>query len=476
MKLMSDTEYKRMHPVAAISGLLAAIREFIVPIGLFYLFGRGEEGTNWFLVVAIVIPVLSSIGRWFRFTYWIGPNHLSIKEGLLTQKQVEIPKNRVQSVDISSGLLQRLFGLVSVSIQIAGASESAVTLNAVTKTEADRVLTALKDYSTVPLEVNQPIPSKNVLFKLSNTHLMLAGLTSGRLGVILTLLLTLIGQLEYVYDVEDTLDSIAFLENWFVGSEVELLIIGLLVIVMAWVLSILGTAITYYAFELALEEKNIVISYGLLKRKHISVPVNRIQAARFNEGLLRQYWGYGTLYVESAGRGDQRESSSHVIIPFIHKSDVNPIIEAFIPELSLSSFTPEVKPPRIALRRYLQRAMRPIVFFVPTILILSPDYSWVMLLILFILGLLGWAQFNFSGYRLRENTIVLYTRFISKNSVSLKRNRVQSFEIKTTPLLEKAQLWSFDLHLASVNKNIAFGLSYLNVTDKVGLLNWMLKR
>jgi putative membrane protein len=465
-----------MHPVAAISGLLVAVREFLVPILLFYFFGRAEEGTNWFLIIAIIIPVLSSIGRWYRFTYLIGSNHLSIKEGLLTQKQVEIPKNRVQSIDISAGLLQRAFGLVTVNIQIAGASESAVTLNAVTKTEADRVILALKEYASSEVNITTMEHTPIVLYKLSNKQLLFAGLSSGRLGVILTVLLTAIGQLETFYDIENSINALLSLEALAVLSKYSFVLIGLLVLILAWLLSILGTFLTYYAFELSLEDKNIVLSYGLLKRNHISIPLNRIQAVRFSEGLLRQYWGYGILYVESAGRGDQKEVGSHVILPFIHKNSVNSIIESILPELSLYTLSPAIKPPKIALRRYIQRAFSPLLLGVPLLLLLLPEYTWMIPIPMIGLGLVGYAQFKHSGFQIKDNTLVLFSRFISKHSVSLKRSRIQSFEIKTTPLLEKSNLWSFKLHLASVQKNMTFGLSYIDTCDKTILIDWLLKK
>ncbi|UZM99234.1 PH domain-containing protein [Lysinibacillus sp. MHQ-1] len=75
----------------------------------------------------------------------------------------------------------------------------------------------------------------------------------------------------------------------------------MLILIVAWVVSVLITLINYFDYTVRIEEDKLIITKGLLEKKRITLPLNRIQAIRIVENPLRQLTGFATVVVESAG-------------------------------------------------------------------------------------------------------------------------------------------------------------------------------
>lgn len=111
--------------------------------------GSGGWGFGVFvagLSVAIGIVVVFALClayQWWSYRhlwYEIGDEEFSLYSGIFNKKRVHVPYQRVQSVDQRASLLQRVFGVCTVSIDTAGgASHTAVTVPYVRKDQAERL-------------------------------------------------------------------------------------------------------------------------------------------------------------------------------------------------------------------------------------------------------------------------------------------------------------------------------------------------
>ncbi len=67
--------------------------------------------------------------HWFRvYGYALQPTGLRIHRGLFWQQQHLVPRNRVQHIDITTGPLERRFGLSQLVVHTAGTRNASVTL------------------------------------------------------------------------------------------------------------------------------------------------------------------------------------------------------------------------------------------------------------------------------------------------------------------------------------------------------------
>lgn len=91
--------------------------------------------------------------RWWSYKhlyYELGPEEFNLYSGIFNKKRVHVPYQRIQSVDQRASLLQRIFGVCTLSIDTAGgAANKAVQVSYVQKTQAEelrRELFARKQY------------------------------------------------------------------------------------------------------------------------------------------------------------------------------------------------------------------------------------------------------------------------------------------------------------------------------------------
>src|SRR5204862_2299919 len=131
-----------VHPVAAIVRLLPAFAVLL-------LTGRdGDFSHVWYSVGAAALIVVFGVLRW-RFTqYRITPDRVELHSGWLRRQRRSVPRDRIRTIDLTAKLVHRIFGLsiVHVGAAAGSSSESAgLALDAVSKTEADRLRRPLLD-------------------------------------------------------------------------------------------------------------------------------------------------------------------------------------------------------------------------------------------------------------------------------------------------------------------------------------------
>src|SRR5690625_1730607 len=182
MKTMS--EHKHLHPIAIFFNAVRIVREAIIPIGAGFLSFRGESFIYFLLGLAafLIILLAFSVASWYRFTYRIVEDELRIEYGILIRKKRYISKNRIQSIDLTAGVIHRIFKLVKVEIETAGSGSGAEgSLKAVTLAEGERVRAELKkmDVEQAKTDGKQETAVKNPSFTVSFKRLFLAGSTSG---------------------------------------------------------------------------------------------------------------------------------------------------------------------------------------------------------------------------------------------------------------------------------------------------------
>lgn len=91
----------------------------------------------------VLIVGLTALFQWWSYKhlyYELGPEEFNLYSGIFNKKRVHVPYQRIQSVDQRATLLQRIFGVCTVSIDTAGGSANkAVTVPYVRKTQAEEL-------------------------------------------------------------------------------------------------------------------------------------------------------------------------------------------------------------------------------------------------------------------------------------------------------------------------------------------------
>lgn len=464
-------EFRRQHPVAAITQFLAVLRQNLFPILIFVVVGsrNTDQLFFYFFALAVLVTLVLGIVGWFRFSFRVDGEELQIKKGIFVRKELFLTKDRIQVIDITEGLLQRVFGLVKVEVKSAGSGTESATISAITREEAEELRRLLRENGKVKAEASTEeeilVEEKNLSWKLSNRDLFLAALTSGNFGLIASILGATSGQLdqfineenlEYAFGLIPGLGNVSF----FIGAVI-------LILFVSYLFSFLGVIFQYFGFEVEKRETELVITSGLLERKQTTVPFNRIQALRFMEGIFREPFGYGMLYVESAGFEQKGSEKSIVLLPFFKKEKLEDFLAEFIEPVQM--LDQEITPPDRAFFRYLRRPAYLIALLTPVIWWFW-DFGWIFFWFLVPAIFLGWLRYKDAKLFFNEEELKLQYRVLAKRTAFVKKKRIQVKEYSINPFQRRKKLSSLIVTVASGAGGREFRLMDLDQKESDGFI------
>jgi putative membrane protein len=445
---------KRLHPVAMLVGAIRTLRRWVSGLvfpGLVLLVSQGFSlwTVTLFLLGLLVVAALAALWgflSWRATTYTVTGNSFRLRQGVFQKNERTIPLEHVQSVDTVQGIIQRAFGVVEVRIETAGggASEPDASLAAL---DRDAAQTLRREIEGFQRERSEDTAGPTVLRRLSTRELLLAGATSGQIGVAFSVLAIGFQFLDNFFPedfVRRLVETLA--PNW-------LMVILILVpagVLLAWLLAIAGTVLTYSGFTLSRKGDFLYIKRGLLERREATIPLSRIQAVRISEGVLRQPFGLSSLRVESAGYGEDAGVST-TLFPLLPRNEVEELLAGAAPEFAVA---PALKVlPRRALRRYIFRATIPALLFSVAALVCFVVFGpvlWVLSLLLVPpSAAYGWLRYRDSGWALEGDRLVVRHRLLGRKTAVAPRRRLQSRGVTSSPFQRRLQLATFVTEVAS---------------------------
>jgi putative membrane protein len=446
------SEKKKLHPISAVVNFLKQLKELIIPFIFLVFLNRGEEVggfLKWlpFIIggAIMIILLVAGIVKWLRFSYRLEEGELRIEYGLFVKKKRYIPFERIQSLNLTEGILQRPFGLVKVKVETAGSSDSKqaeAELTAISKNEAEELQRIINEAKAVKrnkgAEEEQPVDqdSGKVVFKMAFKDLLLMASTSGGAGVVISGVLIFLSQFDELIPYERVFNEL----EEFVRSGVLLVsvvvIIGLLI---AWIAAIIGTLLVFADFTVKKQGDDLIITRGLLEKKQMTVPINRIQGVRIVENILRQPLGYAAVQIESAGGSVlEKESSTIKILPMVKKQKIAVIMEDILPEYRVSVDFKTV--PKRSLKRYLFRESLLVTAIVAGLSIAFWPLGLWSLLLYIPFWLFGYSKFRSAGWSIDGTQLGLRFRSWQKHTLLMKKYRIQSLETEQNLFQVKREL------------------------------------
>jgi putative membrane protein len=458
---------RRLHPVGMLLAALRTVRDLSGAAALPGVVALidGEFGMRTLLLVLVGLALLGALSvvwgflSWRATTYRVSGGAFHFKRGVLQKSERSLPLDHVQSVNTVQGIVQRLFGVLEVRIEAAGGGgEPEISLPALSRPEVEalreELTSARRTYERADETSVESSPT--VIRRLSVGDLLLAGLTSGQIGVAAAVVF---GAWQTLNDLlrGDLAERIseALLPRTFFAA----LLLAFAVALFAWVLAILGTVLAHAGFTLSrsADGKYLYVKRGLLNRYETTIPVTRIQAIKVVEGALRQPLGYAALRVESAGFADERGVST-ALFPLLPRKEVEELLRGAAPRFAAP--LEHLKPlPVRARRRYCVRAALsalPISVLLAVLL-----FPWGLFALLFTLpaALYGSLLYRAAGHGLDGDRLVLRFRRLARTTIVAPRGRLQSRGFYVSPFQRRQRLATLKVEVASGSGGAAFRLA-----------------
>lgn len=473
MKKMSKP--KRMHPIVIFFQVIRSLRETILPF-IAAIIATPKAYFFYVIIGLIVVALLFAIFStlsWLRFTYEVTSEELRIESGIFIRKKRYISKSRIQSIDISANLLHQLFKLAKVQVETAGSGAEG-TLTAIKLSEAEALRRELQGYQNIladaeaeeAAEQQRTVPS----YQISKKRLFFAGTTSGSIGVLAGLITFLVSEMEQ------------FIPNRYYDNMVEwivelsiafLIIVIIIVLLLLWVLGIAGTMIKYWNFRIERHENELFITRGLLEKKQTTIPLSRIQGIGIKESIIRQPFGYATVFAEvAAGSVEESNEFSSTLFPMLKKEEVEDFLATILPShAQLSEKWNTV--PRRALTYYLLRAFIPVSLISVPVFIFFPSFMWAIVVLLFFGLFIGYLSYRDTGFQLDKHRMLLQYRKVSKIKMIVFHKRIQAMEKKQHVLHRKQNLATIEVSILGTNSTgTHYRLKELEEVDADKIADW----
>lgn len=326
-----------------------------VVAALFLSAGGGETMIGEYApvlgVVAVIVALAYEIAYYRRFEYELTADTLDVVSGVVSRRDREIPYRRIQNVDISRSVVQRLLGLAAVDLETAGGSSTEGAIRYVTPAEAERLRSEIQrrktgggaggaapepgarsgtdfgaESGTAPATSAASTPAETELFAISPSELALVGALSfdpRLLGLVAFLASGSVPVLSGVF----TSASAVFL------SVTGLFLAGALIFA-SWILGAALAVTNYYGFRLTRSGDELRYERGLFRRYSGSIPTEKVQSVAVTDNPLKRLFGYATLTIETAGYapGQGGDYGSQAAVPLAKTDRVYELareVEAF---------------------------------------------------------------------------------------------------------------------------------------------------
>ena len=346
--LPQDGQEHRLHPLSSLFVLIAQLKQFILPLIVLLIAGRGDRNDLWGLI-AVCVLVAISLAEYFTYRYRLRGDAIVVRSGWLHRSVREIPYARIHNVNLHQSLLHRLVGVAEVRLESAGGMKPEAQMRVLRFDQAEALEALVRQRgqsSTDPAQSGTETPEPAPLLALSNSELIRLGLISNRGMLAVAAAVGALAQTgDNVFGVlVDRWGKVAF--GWvsgFAGEHAQdnPLTIGLVIaslvliaLVLLRLLSVLLAVLQYHGFTLREDDARIRVERGLLARTRSSAKRRRIQSWSLHEGVLHRWFGRRSLRVQTASgqRGEGAQQSLKELAPIATPAHCDALIQHFLPD------------------------------------------------------------------------------------------------------------------------------------------------
>lgn len=428
------------------------------------------------LLVVVGFTFVGGILKWWTFRYWFEDSELRVEYGLFVKKKRYIPFERIQSLNYREGIFHRIFGLVQVQVETAGSKtgKPEAELTAITRIAADQIEQEMNQakLGQQPVEEHKvQLPAGRIIHKMSPKDLIVLATTSSGIGVVIFGVFAALSQFAEYIPFDWIYDEFTHLIQYGIALVASLIFFALL---GAWIISVAITLLNYYDFTVTEENDRLIITRGLLEKKRITIPLNRIQAIKIVENPLRQPFGLATVQVESAGGGfTSAEDKKITLFPLISKKEAMVRLSVLFPQFQLNMEDADmIKPPKRA-RSYFYRIdflwLLPLIA-VPTYFFFP--YGLLTALLVVPIILLGIWQHKTARFFLFDSQLTIVYRHISRITFLVEKRRIQIAEQRQSYFQKRRQLATGRIVVMSGMTGAEARAYHMEQADIENMMDW----
>lgn len=442
MTTVVEAEWRRLDPRMLVVTPIGMIVRLLPAFAIVLITGGGRSDPVRLISTGAAIVLIVAVGalRWRTTRYRITAERVELHSGWLRRQRRSVPRDRIRTVDLTAKLEHRLFGLSVVQVGSASGSSAehhGLSLDAVSRAEADLLRRELLDHSPAPVAATTGAAPAEVLARLDWSWLRFAPLTFSSLagvGVLVAAAFNVLGDLGVDPTEIGAVDDAAVrLSNGPLWAAVG--VVAAIVLATAVVGALLLFTERWFGYRLTRERSGegatLRVHRGLFTRRSLSVAERRMRGAEIVEPLLLRAGRGAQCRALSAGLA--RDSQGGVLQPPVPRAEAHRVASVALREPP-SEITGAAlrRHPRAALTRRMTRALGPAAALV-VVAYLVPGPAWVGpagLVLLPVAALIGWDRYRNLGHELTGRYLVSRQGSVARRTVALRRSGVIGWTVR----------------------------------------------
>ncbi|MEM6967203.1 MAG: PH domain-containing protein, partial [Bacteroidota bacterium] len=440
------------------------------PVLLVFLFNPGKSRDSYFALTIVGIAAASailSIISYFKFYYYVKGDELVIEKGIFQKTKLNVPFDRIQTINFKENILHQFFNVVSLEIDTAGSKGNEFSITALKKNKAVAIrefLIAQKQSTTdTPFAESEEVaieqPKEDLLLYLSPSDLVKIGVSQNHLrtgGIVFAFLLSTMSYIEDAtgWKIENGIEwLIGWGSNTFLAAIVTILP---LFIIVSFLISLVRTVIRFYELKFFKTALGFKVISGLFTRNEQSAHMQKIQLIKWTTNPIKKYFELFDISLrQAASTAIVRKQS--IYVPGCYEEQLDAVRGAYFPEEKYLNFEEHVIHPLVIYRRVLYIGLLPAGFLALNFWWRGAgDDAWWSLAWVAIVLLFSWIYQRNFRYYVSDEGIRISTAIIGKTVTLLKWFKIQGVEIQQGIYQRRKDLCNLVFHTAAGTVKIPY--------------------
>ena len=464
---------------------------------VFFVGGSGKSyGLLFTLSVISIGSMIWAIISYFKFYFHIENDELIIQKGIFNRTNLNIPFDRIQTINIKQNVIHQLLNVVELEVDTAGTKKAEFSFDALSKSKAEALRSILlkKRDSSVEsesvygdvfsdfekeilakqaLEREQVQEEKIPILNLSIANLLKVGISQNHFRSVGFVLIGLFWIQESVEDAGIDTDSYMNTGKEFLLSASFSAILSLIFIAtgLAILISLVRTVLVYFNAHLWREGIRIKLSHGLFNKKEVSAHYDKIQLLQWGHNPLQKLMKIKDVSLKQASSAAVSEKKS-LRIQGCSDENIEYLKKSWLGEAALENLETH----GISIHYFYRRLLYRMLFCALLIAscIVAGNYDWLILAVLLVPYFIAttWLSYKKSGYAINDQTLYVTNGVFGDDFTILPLIKIQNVKLRQTPFQSRKNL--ADVRIFTASGNIVIPYIPLDIAEN--LCNYFLYR
>lgn len=461
------------------------------PIVVLWIFKYNDINKVYLLLgtLAIVLVVgLIAYLKYRNFTFYLDAEkeEFIINEGVWSKTRTTIQLHKIQQVNITQSLIQRVIGVYALDVDTAGSNVKEGKIKAISHELALALKSKLLDNEKRIKNDNQAAVTEITMnenhpfISISLLSLIKMGITSNYVRSFSLLMLFFFTILDYAekfmgesiwekQGIEDYVDTEMLFRSFLI------LILFLFIILI--VINLVRIIIKYFDYKITRQKGSLLLSFGLLNTKSTIIKPEKVQITSVSQNYFQKKMNVLHLKIKQASQSEKEERNAAIEIPGCNLIEKDAILKLLFQKIPQKGIMLKPNFRKLGFAVFLTIGLPLIGYFIfknnnPEI---GREYDYGVLIYVIFVGVIQFFKF-------KNNRLFIHNDFIIKQSGAwdicdeiIEPSKIQA--ITTSQLFWHKSLNIGSIILHTAGGNIAFQLgNFTTIKQYVNLWLYELEK